>query len=105
MAKIEFSPAALDDLILLKDYINSQWGESSSTKILNKIISDLSRLEYFPLSGTALSKTIGVPTDFYYIFTEKNYVFYRIESDRIFIIRILNERQNYLLHLLDHTVD
>lgn len=105
MAKIEFSPTAREDLILLKNYINSQWGEPSSKEILNKIISDVSRLENFPLSGTSLSKIIGVPTDFYYIFTEKNYVFYRIESDKIYIIRILNERQNYLIHLLDHTVE
>lgn len=99
MSKIEYSPATLEDLQLLRDYISSNWGESAAKKFLKKIISDINRLEQFPLSGVDLGKIIDVPTEYRYIFSEKNYIFYHLELDSIRIVRVLNEQQNYLQEL------
>lgn len=46
-----------------------------------------------------LGKLIGVQSDYRYIFTEKNYVFYRVEYDKVQIVRVLNEYQDYMKQL------
>ncbi len=44
---------------------------------------------------------IEVPTDYRYLFTEKNYVFYYLEADKIRVVRILNEQQDYMVQLFE----
>lgn len=99
MLKVKYSPAALEDLQYIRDYILDNWGEDVATKVLKKITSDIRRLEQYPLSGVDLGKIIDAPTEYQYLFSEKNYVFFRIELDSIRIVRVLNERQNYMQHL------
>ena len=99
MPNVEYSPKALDDLLHISDYITENWGEKVVKQKLKKITTDIRRLEQFPLSGVNLGKIIDVTTDYFYIFTEKNYVFYYLEIDKIRIIRVLNERQDYIKHL------
>lgn len=44
----------------------------------------------------ALDDLIEYPTDYYYLLIKSNYVFYRIEGDTVKIIRVLNEKQDFL---------
>lgn len=74
---------ALEDLQYIKEYITVYLGENVTRKILNMIIADIKRLEQFPALGTNLGKNINVPTEYRYLYTEKNYIFNRLESDRI----------------------
>ncbi len=99
MLRVDYSPQALEDLKLLREYIEANWGENVAKKILTKITADIRRLEMFPVSGVDLGKIINIPTDYRYLFSEKNYVFYRLEPERVLIIRILNEKRDYLKHL------
>ncbi|NLO10530.1 MAG: type II toxin-antitoxin system RelE/ParE family toxin [Clostridiales bacterium] len=99
MANIEYSPKAQEDLQSLREYVIENWGESAAERILRKITSDIRRLDKYPLLGVSLAKQIDNPTDYRYIFTEKNYVFYHIELDIIRIVRILNEQQDYMMQL------
>jgi len=99
MLKIEYSPQALEDLQHLRAYILTNWGENVLKKVLRKITSDIRRLEIYPLSGVSLGKIIDISTDYFYLFSEKNYVFYRIEFDRVLIVRVLSEKQDYLHQL------
>ena len=99
MVKLEYSPMALEDLSYLRDYIIDNWGENIAKRTLKKITSDIKKLETYPLMGSNLAKNTDTPTDYRYLFTEKNYVFYRIEFDNIKIIRVINEKQDYMLKL------
>lgn len=99
MPKVEYTPRALEDLQRLQIYLSSNWGENTSNRILKKIMSEIRRLRLYPFSGVDLGKTINTTTDYRYIFSEKNYVFYRLEFDKILIIRVINERQDYLKQL------
>ena len=99
MPKLVFSPMALEDLQRIRDYIVTNWGEITAKKILKKLTSDIRRLEGYPLLGVDLGKIIDVPTDYRYLFTEKNYVFYHLEFDKVRVVRILNEQQDYMMHL------
>ncbi len=100
MAKIEYSPLALEDLKGIRAFILANWGENTSMKILKKIISDISKLENHPMLGSDLGKVIDVSTEYRYLFTQKNYVFYQIEFDKIRIVRVINENQDFMLQLL-----
>lgn len=51
------------------------------------------------MSGADLAKVIDVPTEYRYLFSQKNYVFYNSEFDKIRIICVLNENQNFMLQL------
>ena len=96
MPKIEYSPTALEDLQHINDYVVSNWGEGVAKKVLTKITSDIRNLEQYPFLGVDLGKIVDVSTEYRYIFAEKNYVFYRLEVDKIRVIRVLNEKQNYM---------
>lgn len=39
---------------------------------------------------------IKYPTDYHYLIVKPNYVFYRVEGETVRIIRVLNERQDFL---------
>ena len=99
MPKVVYSPAALEDLQLIRDYIEDKWGENVAIRILRKMTSDIRRLEQYPSSGVDLSKLTKVPTQYRYLFSEKNYIFYRIELDEIRIVRVLSELQDYMKQL------
>ena len=53
-------------------------------------------MKLFPYMGIELVKTTGVLTDYRSLFCRHNYIFYRIEKDDVLIIRILNEKQDYM---------
>ncbi|OPJ63824.1 type II toxin-antitoxin system RelE/ParE family toxin [Clostridium oryzae] len=99
MAKVEYSPMALEDLKDIRDYILSNFGDNVAKRILKKITSDIRRLEQYPVLGVDLGKIIDVPTEYRYIFSEKNYVFYHLEFDKIRIVRVLSEQQDYIKQL------
>lgn len=99
MHQLEYSPMALKDLRDINDYVIANWGESVAKKALEKITSDIRRLGQYPTLGVDLGKTIDVPTKYRYIFSGQNYVFYYVEVDKIRIVRVLNERQDYMKQL------
>lgn len=103
MGKVEYSPIALEDLNNLNNYFIDNWGESVARRILKKITTDIKKLEIFPLMGTNLAKVIDTPTDYRYLFVEKNYVFYHAEQDKVRIVRVLNEQQDFISHLFGVT--
>ena len=76
MQKLIYTPKALDDLRRIKAYAK--------------------QLELFPEEGLRLEELIEYPTDYHYLVVKPNYVFYRVEGDTVKVIRILNEKQDFL---------
>lgn len=99
MPKVEYSPLAFEDLNRISDYITDNLGKNVANGILKRITFSIRKLEQYPLSGVNLGKIIDVTTEYRYLFSERNYVFYLFELDRVQIIRILNENQDYMQHL------
>ncbi|ERJ11403.1 type II toxin-antitoxin system RelE/ParE family toxin [Haloplasma contractile] len=100
MFKIEYAPQALEDLQRLRKYVLENFGEDLSKKILIKVTSDIRKLERFPLLGIDMGKIIDVPTDYRLLISEKNYIFYHLQSNKVRVVRILNEKQDYIQQLL-----
>lgn len=96
MFRLEYSPQALKDFQNIRMYIADEFGDGVAKRIIQKMAKDIRRLEMYPTSGRMLSSVIEVPTDYYYLYSKKNYVFYRIEEESVKIIRILNEKQDYV---------
>jgi len=99
MPKLEYSPTALDDLQNPREYLIDDLGDAVAIKILKKMITDIKKLEEYPLLGVDLGKLIDVPSDYRYLLTEKNYVFYHLELDKIRVVRVLNGQQDYMTQL------
>lgn len=96
MFKVEYSPQALKDFQNIQKYIVDEFGAEVVKLTMQTMTKDIRRLEMFPTSGRMLSSIIEVSTDYYYLYSKKNYVFYRIEKEAVKIIRILNEKQDYV---------
>lgn len=96
MPKLIYAPKALDDLQGIKTYVAKQFGESRAKTSVKEITSTAKQLEAFPGEGPRLEELIEYPTDYHYLVVKPNYIFYRVEGDTVRIIRILNEKQDFL---------
>ena len=96
MPELIYTPKALEDLQVVKNYLARQFGIDKAKMGVKEITSTVRQLERFPEEGPRLSEWIDYPTDYHYLVVKPNYVFYRIEGDTVRIIRILSERQDFL---------
>ena len=96
MPKLKYTPKAVDDLQGIKAYIVRQFGAGKAKGILSEITSTVRQLELFPEEGSCVEELIDYPTDYRYLVVKPNYIFYRNEGDTVRIIRILNEKQDFL---------
>ncbi len=96
MPQLVYSPQALEDLQLIRTNILSQFGAETAKKSMKRLTQTLRHLEIFPKMGFSLKKEVLFPTDYFCLFVQPNYVFYRIDADVIYIIRILNQRQDFI---------
>ena len=95
MPQLVYTPQALEDLQLMRTNIISQFGAEAAKKSVKHFTKTLRSLERFPRMGFRLEKKVLFPTDYFCLFIQPNYVFYRIDTDAIYIIRILNQRQDF----------
>ena len=97
MMELKYTPKAKEDLQNVKCSALAHCGsEEIAVKVLREITKTVRNLAVFPYMGIELVKTTGVLTDYRSLFCRHNYIFYRIEGNRILIIRILNEKQDYM---------
>ena len=75
---------------------SKQFGGDRAKICAREIATTVRQLEMFPDKGSCLQDLIEYPTDYHYLVVKPNYIFYRIEGDTVRIIRILNEKQDFL---------
>ncbi len=97
MPQIVFSPEAVADLQQTKkDITDDLQNEQAANNTLKKILNSISILEKFPQSGTSLAAIVDFDTDYRYLVCGNYTAFYRYENDKIFIIRVLYARRDYM---------
>lgn len=101
MKKLVYSLRYKKKLSEIKKYLDTRFGENIRKERLRKLTDQLHRLQFpeFEESGVSLRVLYGLDSDYRYIFTAHNYVFYRIENDCIRIVNIYNEREDFMLDL------
>ena len=97
MPVIIFSPKASEDLDSIKTYIESELGspQAANEKVL-EILDAINNLAVFPEIGPSLKGKVDSLSRFRCLSVSNCIVFYRIELDKVLVVRILNSRMDYL---------
>ena len=95
--EIEYSPEAVKDLQGIDEYISVELDNAQSAeRIVDDIIRKIDMLSELPELGASLSSRVDVKTDYRYLVCGNYNVFYRIEIDKVKIVRVLNARRNFM---------
>ena len=97
--RLVYSPEALDDLKIIKLYIEHRFGKDKSLKALRDLKDSIRKLVQYPNLGHSLNGIIDIATNYRYLVIKPNYIIYSINSDDVRIVRILNEKQDFLENL------
>ena len=96
---INYSPDSKEKLIELKQYLFTAFGESTEKKVLRQIINEINLLKDNPELGPSVEELCQLPTPYRILRINQNYIFYRIDSDTIYIVDIYNEKENFMQSL------
>ena len=99
MKKLKYSPDYVEKMRELKKYLDFQFGGDVRKKVIKEIGSRVRSLRENEQIGISVREMYGVDTECLCIFVEKNYVFYRIEPDCIYVVNIYNEREDFMMDL------
>lgn len=96
MRKIHFSEAAKSDLVDIWVATERQWGEAQADRYLDDIDRALKELIANPQMGVDCSDLLQGARK---LITGRHLVFYEVDSDKIFVIRVLHQSMDVPRHL------
>ena len=96
MKEIFFAPESQQDLLDIKRTVAIEFGDDVAKTVVGKIIKTIRILSIYEEMGTELSKKYGIACNYRAFYSQKNYIFYRIEEDCIKIVRVLNEKRDFM---------
>ena len=99
MKKLKYSPDYTEKMRELKKYLDFQFGGDVRKRVIKEIGSSVRSLRENEQIGISVREMYGVDTDCLCIFVAKNYVFYRIETDCIYVVNVYNEREDFMMDL------
>lgn len=101
--KLHYSPASLNDLDEIFEYIKTDLCSfSSAQRIIGEILDSADGLIEFAEMGAPLSSVADVETDYRFLVCQNYLIFYRVNDTDIYIDRILYSRRDYLRMLFDN---
>ena len=99
MKKLEYSQVVRRKLKALRVRLTDEFGSEAAEKALKRITDAARGLEDFAEKGVAVSSMYDIDCDYRYLYVGHNYLFYRIEKDRIIIVEIFDEREDFMYKL------
>lgn len=96
MKKIEYSQIVRRKLKALKMRLTGQFDAELSTKAIKQITEAVRGLEQFEKKGVAVSALYDIDCDYRYLYVGHNYLFYRIEGEKIIITEMFDEREDFM---------
>ncbi|WP_302955460.1 type II toxin-antitoxin system RelE/ParE family toxin [[Clostridium] scindens] len=103
---IYYTPESRDDLQKVKESVIEKFDSTElAEKVLCQIIKDINNLKVFPYMGRTLTEVLSSTSGYRFLFCQHNYIFYRVEKDTVRIVRILNEKQDYMRALFGISED
>ena len=103
MKRLEYSQIARRKLKALRIRLTSEYGAAVSGKIIKQITSAARGLETFEEKGISISSIYGIDCDYRYLYVSRNYLFYRIEDDKVIVTEIFDEREDFMYKLFGIT--
>lgn len=80
----------------LQEYLNEQFGESVSNKVLTSLAEAMENLGVFPEKGIRISEMYDLDTDYHYLFSNHNYIVYRFNDEQVVVLEMFDERQDFM---------
>ena len=106
MAKINFTPDAMEDMKQIKAYITDELcSEQSAINTTQKIMKRIRQLGSFPDIGAPLSSIINHEVPYRFLVCGNYTAFYKVEGDEVNIIRVLYGRRNFMQILFGKSYD
>ena len=99
LRKIEYSQIVRRKMKKLKSDLTDKYGVDFSKGIINEITKALRNLEAFSESGVNIARMYNLDTDYYYLFLKHNYFVYRVEEDRVIIVQMFHEKEDFMMKL------
>jgi addiction module RelE/StbE family toxin len=97
VAKIRYSPASLQDLVQIGDYISEELqNPSAAFRLVANIQNAIDKLVDFPQMGTPLSSRYEDVGDYRYLVCGNYLAFYREDAENVWIDRILYGKRDYV---------
>lgn len=99
MKKVEYSQIARQKLHSLKSNLANEFSSEVSRKAIKQITTAVKGLEEFAEKGASVSAMYDIDCDYRYLHVGYNYIFYRIENDKVIIVEMFDEREDFIYKL------
>lgn len=99
MKRLEYSPDAAQKLRNIKSDVVKNFGTDVSKRVVSNITQAVRGLQQFEKTGISVEDALGIPCDYMMLYTEHNYVFYRITEKTIYVVDIFHEREDFMWKL------
>ena len=97
MARVIVSKEARRDLINIRNYIRDELcNPTVAGRIIHELRAATQDLQNFPNRGRPLDAMLPIHTEYRYLPCENYCIFYLVNEDDVFIIRILHQKQDTL---------
>ncbi|MBQ8663174.1 MAG: type II toxin-antitoxin system RelE/ParE family toxin [Eubacterium sp.] len=99
MKRGEYSLFVRKKLMILRNDLMARFGTEKAKEVISKITRAVKSLMLFEEKGISVSAVYGVECDYRYLYISHNYLFYRIEDDKIIIVEMFHEREDFMYEL------
>lgn len=97
MLAVVISPKAAEDIDKLFAYVSNELGSPvAAQNVIREIMDTIEKLGTFPMLGPVITAKNKRLSRYRHLSAKEQIVFYRIEADKIHIIRVLNAQTDYL---------
>lgn len=102
MAELRISPEAAKDLREIREHIAVRLSApAAAQKLVSRILQSIRGLAEFPTSGPCLSSVLNIETDYRFLVCGNYLIFYRVEQQTVFIVRVLYGKRDYMKLLFE----
>ncbi len=99
MNKLVYSSLVRNKLKDLKIWLTDHHDPDTANSVLRGITTDADILIEHEKSGTNISEMYDIDTEYWYFFTHQHYLIYRIEPEKVVIVQMFHEREDFMMKL------
>ena len=97
MARVAVSKEAQRDLTRIRNYIRDELcNPSAASRIIHALRTAIEGLQLFPNRGRPLDAMLSIHTEYRFLPCENYCIFYLVNGEEEFVVRILHQRQDAL---------
>lgn len=99
MKRLEYSPLVKRKFTKLRKHLLEEYASETVDKILQGMMDDADTLMQFEESGVNIAKLYNIDTEYWYLFTHQHYLIYRIEKEKVIIVQMFHEKEDFMMKL------